>query len=585
MWQRLKKYSVRFLAFLGFMTLFPILGIMVVVLSNTHAPLHKLPERGVLTLIMEELSITDHPITSVSGYFNHHRISLNELIQTIKIAAKDKRVTALSVKLDGMDLELSSVYELRQAIAQFKESGKKTYIYADSMGEDGPSLGHYYFASVFHEIYMQPTGFLSLTGIQADIPFAGKLLEELGIKPRIGAREEFKDAYAPFTEATMPTPMAESTKSLISHMYAELLSGISKDREIDKENLEHLMSTSPILSDQKALKEGLVDGLIYYDQYLKSHEKLGKEIDVIEYAQVSLKNLHENHEQDTIAVIYASGMLSQGQDDGFLSDPFILGAEEMREAFEDVRKDPHVKAVVLRINSPGGSPSVSESVWREVVRTQEKKIPVIASIGSVGASGGYWIAAPCDKIAATPLTITGSIGVLMGKVVFKGLLEKLNVNVSSVDVGPNGGFWSPLQDYTDTQWQQIQRTLDDTYQQFIQKVVSGRDLPQEHVRQVAKGRAWTGVEAKEFGLVDALGGLEDAILIAKKEVKIPDTQKVNVIVYPKEKPIFAKISAVFTGSKVASRTWKMTKTYKPFFMDMKAATVQGPQVYAVVPRL
>jgi len=278
-------------------------------------------------------------------------------------------------------------------------------------------------------------------------------------------------------------------------------------------------------------------------------------------------------------------MLSQGQDDGLFSDPFILGAEEMREAFEDARKDPNVKAVVLRINSPGGSPSASESVWREVVRTQKKKIPVIASIGTVGASGGYWIAAPCDKIVATPLTITGSIGVLMGKVVFKGLLEKLNVNVSSVDVGPNGGFWSPLQDYTDTQWQQIQLSLDDTYQQFIQKVVSGRDLPQEHVLQVAKGRAWTGVEAKEFGLVDALGGLEDAILLAKKEVKIPDAQKVNVVIYPKEKPILSKISEVFTGSKVVSGMWKMTKTYKPFFMDMKAATTQGPQVYAVVPRL
>jgi protease-4 len=272
-------------------------------------------------------------------------------------------------------------------------------------------------------------------------------------------------------------------------------------------------------------------------------------------------------QEEKIALIYGVGAIMQDDREGggLMGQSYIMGANETRRNFEEALNDPQVKAIVFRIDSPGGSSVASETVRRLIHIAQGKGVPVVASLGNVAASGGYWFAAPCKKVFAQNMTITGSIGTFGGKIVFRELLENFDINISTMAVGENGSLWSPLTVYSDDQQRHIDRTLDLLYARFIEIVAQGRSLSLEHVSEVAKGRAWTGGEAKTFGLVDEIGGLREAFAAAKDLGGIASKRPYEIVIYPRPKTVLENVQLALTGHSSFGVFWRnMTQALSHF---------------------
>lgn len=545
----LKKIIGRFFATIGFLTVFMIT--ISVILSLYHIkPKTNVPNKTILAINLNTLTITEAPTKSgFQSLFMGHSTSLFDLTNAIDHAAKDPRVKGLSMRADLVTLGHSQVQELRDAILRFRKHGKVATFYTQTFGELTPATLHYYLATGFDQIFTQPSGFLNLTGLFAALPFAAKALEQVGVKARIGTREEYKTAMSFLTEKEMSPANAEQTQNLLKELFNDMLKGITTEREISEETVLKVMEESPLMTAEKAHKLGFIDFVCYDHVYQKTiFARLGEgtlPYPVTKYIE-HLKGAETDQlkDADEIALIYGAGVIQHGTGKKSFADG-LLSSEVMHQAFEHAIKNPKVKAIIFRVNCPGGSAVVSDAIAQQIQIAQDHKIPVIASLGDVAASGGYWIVAGCTKIIAQPMSITGSIGVLGGKVVFNEMLQKLDINLGTVSEGPNGSMWSYVQDYTDQQWAFLQGALDDIYKTFIQRVVDKRKLSIEHVQQIAKGRVWTGNQAKQFGLVDELGGIEKAIEIAKREANIPEGQKVRIAVYPQPQSLLEQVKGYY----------------------------------------
>jgi protease-4 len=479
--------------------------------------------------------------------------SIRNVIDTLDRAKDDARVRGLVISLKNSGMSVAHIQELRSAISRFKESGKFTKIYASSYDDPMGGLSQYYLASAFDEIWMQPVGMLSISGANMEMPFARNVFDKVGVQPQFLKREKYKGAMENFTASEMSAPNREMWSAIIGNMSARMMSDISNDRDMSMMALGKYVDKG-ILTSNEALNAKLIDRLDYADVMVSEIRKEikgdpdDKSLELIalsRYSQgkakhVATKKINEKT-KDSVALVYAVGAIVDTA--GAKGN---AGADKISSAITQAYEDEDIKAIVLRVDSPGGSPSASETIRRAVVKAKEAGKIVVVSMGPVAASGGYWIATDADRIVALPATITGSIGVIMGKFEASALWAKLGITWDGPKMGANANIWSPHQPFNEAGTARMNVLIDDIYDQFLSRVAKGRNLTKTQVREVAQGRAWTGEQAKLNGLVDTLGGLDVAMDETAKLLGRENRDDLTIIQIPKELNKIERFIELFT---------------------------------------
>jgi len=502
----------------------------------------KLRQRRTAPLVLE-LDLTEGltegpPSDPLAALLSMRKPRLSEVLSGLRRARQDARVKALIVKIGGNPLGLATVQELRRAVIEFRASGKLTVAFGETFGEFGSGTVPYYLASAFERVYLQPSGDVGLTGVAMEQRFVKGALGKLGVGYEMGQRHEYKTAANTFTQDHMTEPHRESIGRIVESVNEQLVAGIAEGRRLDPAKVRELVDRGPFLGAE-ALETGLVDRLAYrdevYDEVKRAAGEAAHLLYVSRYAKNAAMRKLPNPTADGIALIHGLGPIRSGRSG---RSPFgaggAMGSDTVSAALRGARRDEHVKAVVFRVDSPGGSYVASDTVWREIVLTRKVK-PVIVSMGDVAASGGYFVAMAADVIVAQPGTLTGSIGVFGGKPVLSQLLERVGVNTELVAEGANAGMFSTSRAFSPEQWERINAWLDRIYDDFVGKVAEGRGLTRERAHELARGRVWTGADAHERGLVDELGGLEDALVLARKRARLSDDAPVRV--HPRPNPL------------------------------------------------
>ena len=485
------------------------------------------------------------PSEGVAQLFEGNRLTgLRAVLEHLRKAKADPRVGAVLIVPAGMQAPLwAKVQEVHDAILDFRKSGKQAIAYLEYAGER-----EYFVATACDKIFLMPGASLDVNGLATYEVFLRGTLDKIGLYADILHIGDYKTAYNAFTEKGYTKAHREATESMTRDLYEQLVRGIADGRKKSEADVRALIDQGPFSPDE-ALRVGLVDDLAYADQIDDKAKLPGGKLSRLEsddYAKVSLRSLGLNR-GPRIAVIYATGVINSGKG-GY--DPFsgaVLGSETINEHIREARSDPAVKAIVVRIDSPGGSATASDAIWRELVitRDEKKERPLVVSMSDLAASGGYWIAMAAPYIVAQPGTLTGSIGVITGKFVTGGVYAKLGANIDGVSFGKNADIASPARPFTDSERQKIESLMQDTYDEFVEKAAAARNMPPEKLDAVAQGRVWTGRQAKAIGLVDALGGLDRAIAAAKQRAKIPAGSDVEIVAYPPRRSVFELVSQGF----------------------------------------
>jgi protease-4 len=470
-------------------------------------------------------------------------MSLAETLGALSKASNDPRVKGLVARIGEGGMGFAEIQELRDAIAAFRAKGKRAIAYADTFGELSSGTRSYYLASAFDEIWLQPLGAVGLVGLRAELPYLRGTLDKLGIVADFEHREEYKDAANPLTETAMPAAEREELQGLLQSLYGQIVAGIAKDRKLAPDTVKQLVDRAPLLIGE-AMSAHLIDHVGYREDALASFGAGASRLSLARYSDAVGA---PHREGPTIALIYATGLMASGGGDNSLVGSSVMSADAVTRAFRMARNDKSVRAILFRIDSPGGSAVAAETIWKAVERTRAAGKPVIVSMGDVAGSGGYYIAAPATKIVAEPATLTGSIGVVGGKIAFGGLLKKLGGNSDSVQIGANSGMFSLLQDFTPSERERLNAVLDSIYATFKDRVAAGRKLDGSAVEAVAKGRVWSGEDAKARGLVDVLGGFDTALALAKEAAGIAAHEDVSLKLYPPPKSTFDQIFARLSG--------------------------------------
>lgn len=463
-------------------------------------------------------------------------IGLMQLHESIRHAKDDPKIKGIYLEVSHPVTFYSTLEEIRTALSDFKKSGKWVIAYNEVMSE-----GAYYLSSAADEIYLHPEGDLEFNGLTANFTSFKKLFDKLEIKPEVFRVGEFKSAVEPFLLEKMSNENRLQLSEMINSIYATMLERISESRNIPVAELEEMSDKMQVRNADDAVAMGLVDSLLYKDQFdgiVRS--KLGLEGE----EDISFVNYHKYHKsfstssasKNEIAVIVAEGTIMPGSADQ--SNP-VVGADTYVEEIRKARENDRVKAIVLRVNSPGGEYRSSDMIWREIVLASKKK-PVIASMGDFAASGGYYISMACDTIIAQPETVTGSIGIFGIMFDMSEFFDhKLGVTFEEIKTGDFGEMYTVTRPLTDAEKSHWQKMLDDNYEKFLEKAGQGRHITKDEIRKVAAGRVWTGTQAKEHGLVDVLGGFYDAIQLAAEKADIADDYKVRY--YPKQKTFIEQL--------------------------------------------
>ena len=456
---------------------------------------------------------------------------LHDYVDAIDAAAKDSHIAGLVVRIAPLETGWGKLEEIRSHLLAFRKSGKPSICY---LGYDGIGNPEYYLATACQQIWLVPTAPVSIRGMMAEALFFRGTLDKLEIVPEFYHIAEYKTAGNTFTEKQFTPAHKEEVEGLLHSIYDLYLNDASKARGMDRAQFEALLNRGPF-SSSDAVTNKIVDRLGYWDQlqdYFKGRAQGWNPVSLNRY-----RSSISNDGTANIAVVHASGLIVSGDSGSTSGGGSVMGGDSVAADLRTARKDHSIKAIVLRVDSGGGSVVGSEVIRREVELANQVK-PVVVSMSDVAASGGYWIAAPARKIVADPGTITGSIGVLIGKFNVSGLYALLGMSTDSVATSDNATMFSAQQNFTPAQRAYIQKSLNDTYADFTKGVAQGRKMTVEAVDKIGKGRVWSGVQAKEIGLVDELGGLDRAIEIAKQLSNIPAGESVHIVRYPEEKSFF-----------------------------------------------
>ncbi|MBI5540252.1 MAG: signal peptide peptidase SppA [Bacteroidia bacterium] len=477
---------------------------------------------------------SDNPFQNMSfGSFEPStNLGLNDILKNIRKAKEDSNIKGIFLDIPNLDAGIATIEEIRTALLKFRESGKFIIAYNDMYTQ-----GSYYLCTVANKVYLNPQGSVEFKGLSSEVMFFKGALEKLGVEPEVIRHGKFKSAVEPFILDKMSPENREQTLTYIGSMWNFILQGISEQRKISVDSLNLYADSMLVTNAQSCVDLKLVDGLKYYDEIidiLKESSKIEKNKDLELVAMNSYKKVPGNHipgKKNRIAIIYANGEIGMGK-----SDDESIGSEGLSETIRKARKDTTIKAVVFRINSPGGSALASDVIWREVVLLKKAK-PVIVSMGDVAASGGYYIACPADVIVADHTTITGSIGVF--GLLWNGqklLNDKLGITIDEVNTNANSSIGSMVRKMKPGERAVIQKSVEEIYDVFIGHVADGRKMDKANVDSIGQGRVWSGVNAKEIGLIDEFGGIEKAIDIAKAKAGI--TSEVKLVEMPEKLPFF-----------------------------------------------
>src|SRR5450631_1202805 len=529
---------VRFLAILGTLWL---IG-MVIVLVAVIGVKGKVPSRTILEANFEQTFLEDAPETPAARLMLTERETLRDVVDAIDRAASDDRVVGMIAKIGAAPMGMAQTQEIRDAVQRFCAHKKFAVAYAETFGEFGPGNGAYYLATAFDHIYLQPSGDIGLTGIIVESPFVKGTLSKLGVTFHGDHRYEYMNTDTAFTETKYTGPHKEAMTAIMTSWFNQMKDGICQARQIAPEKFQAVVDAGPYLG-KEAVAAKLVDAIAYRDEvYSDVKSKAGDGAQLL-YLDKYLHRAGRPHDHGkTVALVFGVGGVTRGKSD---YDPIQgsqnMGSDTVAGAIRAAAEEKDVKAILFRVDSPGGSYVASDTIWREVVRARQAGKPVIVSMGNLTGSGGYFVAMAADKIVAQPGTITASIGVLGGKMLTSGLWDKVGLSWDEVHQGENATMFTGTHDYTPAEWGRFQAWLDRVYVDFTSKVADGRKLPKEKVLKIAKGRIWSGQDAKNLGLVDELGGCDTALKLAKKAVGVPESDDVKIVVFPRPKTFFASI--------------------------------------------
>ncbi|TNE30788.1 MAG: signal peptide peptidase SppA [Alphaproteobacteria bacterium] len=597
------KGSGRFFSFLG--RIFAVFGFALFIaicffLATVHRAVNyappPLPENILLTYKLKPNLYKTSQKPSLRGPLLRPPTTLHEIVDAIDMAATDDRVSGLVIHAGASHYDLAEIQELRDVIHRFRDKGKKAWIYSESFGGMGGGTGSYYLAAAFDEIWLQPLGLVSITGISSETPFLKGVMEKFGVEASFDHRGQYKSAMESLTRTGMSEASHRMMTELLGDLAAQITEGIAADRSLTPEEVRKLIDTAPHLGTE-AVENKLINKLEHYDVLLETAKKEAAEkikadahknenddedeeenekvktIDLLGYgfsakveedeegmvgflSQLIRKKApvtaHEG--KDKIALIYASGAIVPSKDGGGAS-PMSGGepmfADRISSSIRSAAQDDDIAAIVLRMDSPGGSPTAAEAIRRAVVYAREKEKKVIVSMGAAAASGGYWAVVNADHIVAAPATLTGSIGVFAGKMVLEDLWKKLGITWESVNIGKNADMWSSQSQFSPTARKRFNALLDHIYNTFVSLVAEGRGMTTEEVEKVAQGRVWTGKQALDAKLVDSLGGLEDALQKAKEMAGFKPEEAVPVVQYPPRRSTLELLFELFTESAVS----------------------------------
>ena len=530
---RVARIAVIFLSCIGALTVV-VIGLIVWGVSRVETPgsvearRHLLASKVVMTIDLNRpfrQAPSDDPLQRLTG---EKAYVVSTTADAIIRAANDPKVKGLFATMDTPSTGMAGAQELRDAIAKFHQSGKPTVLFSQTMDEAGNGTLAYYLASAFGDIWLQPSGGVGLQGIALEGPYFRGLLDWAGVEPQMSGRWEYKSAIETFTGKGMSAPARENLGGLLKSWMDQMSAGIAQDRHLTPEQIKALMGKGPYLAAE-AQSAGLVDHLGYRNDAEDAAGFADPDMDSLDVSDYpAAPHFNGTH----VAVISGMGAIhSGGKGEGFAEEEGF-SSDTVANAFRDAIDDDDVEAILFRIDSPGGSYTASDTVWREVGRAREAGKPVVALMGNVAASGGYFVAMAADRIVAEPGTITGSIGVFSGKMVLKGLWSHLGVAWDGMALGDNATMYSANEPFTPGQWTKLNAILDTIYGDFTAKAAAGRHLTQERLDKLARGRVWSGADAQAVGLVDELGGMDRALAELRSLLKLAPDARLELVPYP-----------------------------------------------------
>lgn len=480
-------------------------------------------------------------------YFDARHDGLSDVIKAIEAAKDDKDIKGISILNDHSSLGMAQIKALRKALENFKKSGKFVFAYGNTFSQK-----EYYLNSVANTVYLNPIGEMEFKGLSTELLFFKDFQDKYGIKMEVIRHGKYKSAVEPFLENKMSDANREQITALLSSVWNSLLTDISISRNIPVTKLEEIANQLAARTPEMAKDQHLVDKIAYEDVYHNDIRKILKvnadkdynTVKILDYANNVATTSSDNSSKNKIAIIYAQGEIGSGE-----GDVNTVGELSMRRALQDARKDDKIKAIVLRIDSPGGNALTSDLIWREIEITKSVK-PVVVSMGNLAASGGYYIACNANKIFAENNTITGSIGVFGLLPNFNALTSKMGIHSEQVSTNQNAADYSVFKPLTDNYRFIAQEGVEKIYTTFVKRVATGRKMSFEQVDTIAQGRVWSGAEALKIGLVDKIGGLDDALQYAASLVKIEKYKTQNFPVYEKDfKDLLSNMGVPFMKTK------------------------------------
>ncbi len=473
--------------------------------------------------------IPENPPTDIGNLFERRPPSLRTLVESLERAAEDPKVSGVLVRVSSLPASgWGQVQELRNAITRFRASGKPAYAHLEFCGNK-----EYYLATACTKVYAVPTALLDITGLETEVTFFRGTLDKLGVQAQFEGVGKYKNAPNQFTEAGFTEPHREQMEALLDSLYGEYVAGIAQSRGLSAEAVQALVDKGPY-DATAAKKAGLVDDLLYRDQ-LVTRLSGTTEVKPARYVKRSRGMGFDGRAR--IALVYAVGEIIPGESQNSPFGGSFAGSDTVASALRQARQDSSIKAILLRVDSPGGSGTASDVIWREVELARKSK-PVVVSMGDMAASGGYYIAMGSDAIVAQPGTITGSIGVFGGKFSLRGLYDKIGLSKEILTRGEHAALFSEYRPWSDAERRHIHAMMVAFYDDFVAKAAKGRRKEKDEVHAVAQGRVWTGAEAKRIGLVDHLGGLDVALAVAKERAKIDKDEDVRLVELPERKGLF-----------------------------------------------
>ena len=565
--------------FAGLMLFFVVVPFILITVAISSASSSKpaTPRNAVLELDLRE-GLTDQTSANPFAAFGGSGLSVVQVVDVLSQAGDDTSVKALLIRLPEAGMTPAAADEVRQAVRRFRATGKPVIAHSQGFLPVGAVISSYMVGASASELWMQNTSSFQATGFSTEEIFLGRAFDKYGLQPQFEQRYEFKNAVNGYTESDFTPAHREAMTAWMTSIYDSAVANAAQDRKTTPAALRTTLEAGPYSAEQ-ALGAKLIDKIGQVEEAeAEALRRAGKGSEIISFGDyASAQGSRDGSGQNAIAIIGGEGAIMTGTGGG--GDPFGGGSsiqsDDLAEAIYDAIKDDDVKAIVLRVSSPGGSPDASEQILAAVRAAKAAGKPVVVSMGAYAASGGYWISSEANYIVAQPSTLTGSIGVFGGKFVMAEALGRFGVDLRGLSVGGDyADAFSPAEPFSADQRAAFSQSIDRTYDQFIARVSAGRRLPEGRVREIARGRVWTGAQAKALGLVDELGGLHEAIAAARRLAKIPDDESVRFKRFPEPKSAWEALSSVFGVQSEAARA-----------LVMLGGIMADPEVQAVTQRV